>query len=94
MEHVAAQFDAISAAAEARQPQRQLVALLEQAMTLCRHTDGLNGQEAQRRLLAHLTTVLQTWRDVWPRLGTQREFRLAVAREARLWAQRLRSPLT
>ena len=35
-----------------------------------------------------LHQAVSTWSDVWPRLGTQQEFRIAVSREARAWAQR------
>jgi hypothetical protein len=45
--------------------------------------------QERRALLAHVQTAAQTWREVWPRLGGQREFRHAVAREARLWSKRL-----
>ena len=63
---------------EARQDDPQVLARLAQARAACRPTAG----DAQ------LVTVLEAWQQVWPRLGAQREFRLAVAREARLWAKR------
>lgn len=42
------------------------------------------GREQER-----LRTVLETWQQVWPRLGRQPEFRGAVVREARRWAEQL-----
>ncbi len=42
-----------------------------------------------RRLIEQLTQVLETWQQVWPRMGRQQVFRQAVAREASQWAKRL-----
>ena len=36
---------------------------------------------------ADLPQRLTVWRDVWPRLGQDPQFRAAVAREARRWAE-------
>ena len=48
---------------------------------------AIRSSEAQP-LLRNLTTALEAWRTVWPRLGQQREFRQAVVREARMWQHR------
>ena len=83
---LAAQLAAIASHLSATHPDAQLLDLLEHARrsseAAAAHAPALAG------LLANLTMALQTWRDVWPRLGAQREFRLAVAREARLWSER------
>lgn len=41
-----------------------------------------------REWLPKLCTVVETWQGVWPRLGQQLEFRMAVVREARSWSRR------
>ena len=61
----------------------------EETRALCEQAAGRAGSGALNALLANVSTALRTWQDVWPRLGTQRDFRVAVAREARLWAKRL-----
>jgi hypothetical protein len=45
------------------------------------------------QLLINVSTAVQTWREVWPRLGGQAPFRQAVTREAGLWAQQFREQL-
>jgi hypothetical protein len=61
------------------------------AETLAQQLSGSGGTQEARQLSANLVIALEAWRTVWPRMGTQREFRAAVAREAALWAKRLRS---
>ncbi len=58
-----------------------------QAIELCEQARAEESSTETRHLLANVQTALETWRHVWPRLKHQEEFRLAVAREARLWAQ-------
>ena len=41
---------------------------------------------AAKTPLADLQQRLTVWRDVWPRLGTDPQFRAAVAREAHRWS--------
>lgn len=65
-----------------------IIATLSQTQSRCAPLGGPVRPEAQV-LLATLHEALEAWRRVWPRLGTQEEFRLAVAREADLWARRL-----
>jgi hypothetical protein len=75
-EDLSAAFEALAAAVERGGSAAQLQPLFDRALAVCDRTD--------------LRTVLATWRDVWPRMGARPEFRQAVAREARLWAKRLR----
>lgn len=86
---VAANFEQIASSIEAAQSPAAMCALLEQTMAWCRQPAGRVGQAEM--LLSNLATALQAWRQVWPRMGTDREFRLAVAREARRWSTQLQA---
>jgi len=44
---------------------------------------------ATQTLLEDLAHRLEVWQQVWPRLSKDGGFRIAVARESRLWAQKL-----
>ena len=89
VEALAGAFTAIAAAAEASQPPPTMPELLEQATRLAEYLAAEAGAATVQQFAAHLQTVAQTWHRVWPRLGGQRDFRLAVAREARRWSQEL-----
>ena len=80
---------AIAAAAEASQSPPTMPELLEQARCLAERLASEAGAAKSEQLAKHLQTVAETWHRVWPRLGRQRDFRLAVAREARRWSQEL-----
>jgi len=86
---LAEQCLAVQACIDEQRAEAQLLEALQHARQQCEaaaaHAVGAGEQE----LLGRLTTVVGTWQQVWPRLGAQRDFRSAVAREARLWAQRL-----
>ena len=72
------------------QPDAIMATLLEDVRSLCESAAPASSEVFQS-LLTNLRTVVTTWRDVWPRLGDQPEFRSAVAREAELWSRRLRA---
>lgn len=55
----------------------------------CEQMLGAHPRGELARILDNVKTALDTWQRVWPRLGRDREFRLAIAREARLWAKRI-----
>ena len=63
-----------------------LPGLLAQARASCTASTGASA--GAKPLLGQMQQALETWSAVWPRLGSQREFRQAVAREAHLWAKR------
>ena len=71
-----------------REPETVLTAMLEETRSLCEWAVSESSGELQS-LLTNLQQPLTTWQQVWPRLGAQEEFRLAVAREADLWSRRL-----
>ena len=85
---IAASFARIASCIHEDQPDSVLRAACEETETLCTAAAPESPGEVGP-LLINVTTALQTWRQVWPRLGQQREFRLAVAREAALWSKRL-----
>jgi len=85
---LADRLETVAAGIESRQSDDAVIALLCLAQQAC---DRLAAHPAQGAAWSTLGQALQTWQQVWARLGGQRDFRLAVAREARLWAKRLAS---
>jgi len=85
---VAEQFMAIAESIEAHQPAGTLLKLFQEAQLICRSAASHERLAEPQRLLTNVQTALATWQDVWPRLGSRLEFRLAVVREARLWSKR------
>jgi len=88
-DQVPACLTALASGIEASQPDPTIMALLEHARASCHDAVETTRADALKQILAQVATATQTWQQVWPRLGGDREFRLAVAREARLWAKRL-----
>ena len=84
-----AQFQRIADAIEQRASDRLVTETLETARALCAETAAQTSDAAARTLFTNVRTALETWHTVWPRLGAQKEFRQAVAREAGLWARKL-----
>jgi hypothetical protein len=85
---VGGEFAAIASAVESRAERPDVPALFSSVEGLCREAAQREPSGERRQWLVNVQSVLQTWQQVWPRLGGQREFRLAVAREARLWSKR------
>lgn len=82
-------LDQLAQSVEARRGDEAIVRLLKEAHAVCqdeaRHASGEAG--------THLTNFLQaleTWHRVWPQMGARPEFRQAVVRESRAWANRVR----
>ena len=81
------------AAAADRAGDGSVPALLDECLTRC--ADVATGASTAQR--ADVQQRLTVWRDVWPRLGKDPQFRAAVAREARRWSAQCgggRDPLT
>ena len=91
MDHAAleTQFQRIADAIEQRVSDRLVTETLETAQALCAEATAHAPDAAARTLFTNVHTALETWQAVWPRLGAQKEFRQAVAREAGLWARKL-----
>lgn len=86
---VAERFAAVASSIEQQHSDEQVLRALSDAQTVCDQLAAAEASDTHRQLLQHVKIVFETWQQVWHRLGTQREFRLAVAREARLWTKRL-----
>ena len=88
LDRLSADFAAIASWIAERRPEAALSTMFTDTETRCRWTADTSA-EPVRSLLINLTQPLQTWRQVWSRLGEQPEFRQAVIREAELWSRRL-----
>ena len=87
---LASGFAQIATCVTQRASTATLTAAMAQAQALCGTLAGGDSAEVNA-LLANLHKALETWRNVWPQLGEQKDFRRAVAREAGLWSRRLAS---
>lgn len=85
-----AQFERLAQAIQERSSEASLAELLRDSEQSCQRAAKEQTGET-KTLLMNVATAVQTWRQVWPRLGSQSEFRLAVAREAELWSKRLQA---
>ncbi len=94
MTPIATSFAEIAARIEGQARDEALRALFTQAQVLCQQAADHAPSAELRQLLTNVQAALTTWHQVWPRLGTQRDFRLAVAREARLWSKKLSGGLS
>ena len=88
LQRVSERFTAITAAAEDDERHAIMGTALSQTKAACEEAAAHEQSGDVKQRLTDVASALQTWQDVWPRLGTQPEFRLAVSREARLWSKR------
>lgn len=86
---IAKSLEAVATGIGERRGESALLERLRQTQQWCEQVAAHQRGGGPQELVTRLGTVLQAWRDVWPRLGRQLEFRQAVAREARLWSQRV-----
>ena len=89
LEQLKASCERIADCIEDRQPEAQITQALERTLAVCERSSANEQPSDVKTLVTHLKTAVETWYKVWPRLGRQAEFRLAVVREARVWARRL-----
>ena len=92
LEQLAAWLTAVASSSEAHHPDATVVELLGKIQSSCERAAVSGASDEQRQRLTQVQAATQTWQQVWPRLGAQRDFRLAVAREARIWSKRLVAP--
>lgn len=85
---VSVHFEAIAAAIETGRPTAVLSDAFAKTQALCERVAEEERSAELKELLTNVQRALQTWREVWSRLGATREFRAAVSREARQWAKR------
>ena len=83
-------FGRLADSIEGRQPADAVVEIVCATQTLCATASRASSADLGV-LLTNVQTALETWATVWPRLGSQPEFRQAVTREARLWEKKLRT---
>jgi len=86
---IASNFSRISSEIHERRPAEAVTDLLKETEAFCDWAAPEERAAELKALLPQLKTALETWRTVWPRMEQREEFRLAVAREAALWAKRL-----
>ena len=90
LSRLAAEFGRIAASIEGRQPADAVIKIVRATQVVCA-TASRSSSGDVRTLLTNVQTALETWATVWPRLGSQQEFRQAVVREAKLWVNKLRT---
>lgn len=86
---IAASFAEIASRIEGHAGDEPLRDVFTHTQALCQQAAGRAPSSDLRQLLTNVQAALTTWHQVWPRLGAQRDFRAAVAREARLWSKKL-----
>lgn len=84
-------FAALAEAVDARGSAVAIRTALERTHAMCEALSGQKPTAAVRQALEEAQIALRAWREVWPRLGAQHDFRAAVVREARGWATRAAS---
>ena len=91
---VASACERIAARISERKPEAHILDALRQAESLCRAAASEAGLDQESTtLLSNLSTAMDTWHTVWPRLSQHVEtgpsFCAAVVRECGLWSRRL-----
>ncbi len=81
-------FLQVAAQIEQRDKQQAVEKLLKQLHLDCQKLSEATQSKEIQSSTAQVQQALETWLQVWPRLSSQDDFRLAVAREARLWSGR------
>ncbi len=90
MTNIPDQFLELAALVEKRAASQAIEKLLSKLRLDCESAVIPAASKEANAAFVQVQQTLGTWKDVWPRLGPQAEFRLAVAREARAWANRLK----
>ncbi len=90
LDRVADSFGELAASINRGARQAVVLSVLEETRRQCAAA-AQRASGATADLLANLRTALDTWCQVWPRLGAQQEFRHAVAREAERWRRHLQA---
>ena len=81
-------FSALAESIERQKSNEAVMEALAQTQASCRQFAEEASSAETKRLCGNIQSALNAWKEVWPRLGRQPEFRQAVAREARLWSKR------
>ncbi len=83
-------FLQVAAQIEQRNTEQAVEKLLKQLRLDCQKLSEATKSKEIQSSAAQVQQAVETWLRVWPRLSSQDDFRLAVAREARAWANRLK----
>ena len=83
-------LEQLAQAVESRRGDEAVVVLLKEAHPACQDAAQHACGEPKTQLTNFLQ-ALETWHRVWPQMGARPEFRQAVVREARAWANRVRT---
>ncbi len=91
---IASACERIAAHISERKPEAHILDALRQAASLCSAAASEAGlDQDSTTMLSNLSTAIDTWHKVWPRLSHDMEtgpsFRAAVVRECGLWSRRL-----
>ena len=89
MSDVGKSFSAVAACIESGGSPASVASAIRAAWSQCDHQAAKQPEGDLKRRLISVQQALETWQRVWPRMGSQREFRAAVIRESRLWAKSL-----
>ena len=83
-------FLQVAAQIEQRNTGEAVEKLLKQLRLDCQQLSEAAKSKEIQSSAARVQQAVETWLQVWPRLSSQDDFRLAVVREARAWANRLK----
>lgn len=89
LQRLSSQFAAIAAAIDGHGTDAAVTEALHTTRTATRTMAQSRAPAGVTSLAANLSTALDAWESVWPRLGQRAEFRQAVIREATMWSKRL-----
>ena len=89
LEQLMADLVTLATTIQQHRQESAIVELLTRTIASCDRAAAEASEALQQRLVTDVKPALETWQRVWPRLGTDQDFSLAVAREARLWSGRL-----
>lgn len=85
---IAGHFSALAESIERQHSNEAVLEAIAHTQASCKDLAEHAESKEIKRLCGNIQTALSTWKEVWPRLSRQPEFRLAVVREARLWSKR------
>ena len=93
MDNIPELFLEVATQAEKHAAPQVIEKLLTQLYHDCEMAAAAAKSKEIREVFAQIQKAVETWKSVWPRLGSQQEFRSAVVREARAWSNRLKDSL-
>ena len=89
MKDISGQFLEVADQVEKHGSPQAIEKLMAKLRQDCAGAAGRSASQEAKAVLGQVQQALDTWKSVWPRLGQQKEFRMAVVREARAWSTRM-----